>query len=203
MHQRLDFRSGAANSCAGGTRVLARYARNIALLLPLVGIAAWVAWRGAEEREDPAAVLVALKAAQGPVLPAAAAAGAASATEVAGYDRETLYEFIDGAADAYLARGFQRCVATTFAFTSPAGEVEVAAEVYRFTDAAGARGQLESERPGAAQPLAGIADAWTDGGVLVAARGPDYLKVTAFSPGADAAKALVAVAEAWSRGETQ
>ena len=165
------------------------WARNIALLLPLVAIVAWVTWRGGRTREDPAAVLAALKAAQGPVLPAAAAVGAASAAEIAGYDRETLYEFIDGAADGYLTRGFQRCVATTFAFATPAGEIEVAAEVYRFGDAAGA--------------LAGLPAAWSDGNVLVAARGPDYLKVTAFAPGAEAARALESVARAWSNGGSQ
>ena len=180
-----------------------RWSRSVALLLPLVAVLAWVAWRGTRLREDPAAVLVALKAAQGPALPAVTAAGASSATEVAGYDRETLYEFIDGAADAYLARGFQRCVATTFAFTTPGGELEVAAEVYRFADAAGALGQLEAERPRAAQPLAGEANAWTDGNVLVAARGPDYLKVTALAPGAEAARAVAAVAVAWSKGGIQ
>jgi len=183
--------------------VVRTWARNIALLLPLVAIVAWVTWRGGRTREDPAAVLAALKAAQGPVLPAAAAVGAASAAEIAGYDRETLYEFIDGAADGYLARGFQRCVATTFAFATPAGEIEVAAEVYRFGDAAGALGQLEAERPAAAGALAGLPAAWSDGNVLVAARGPDYLKVTAFAPGAEAARALESVARAWSNGGNQ
>ncbi len=179
-----------------------RWARNIALLLPLVAVVLWVSWRGSRVREDPAAVLHALRAAQGPVLPAATAVGARAAVEVAGYDRDTLYEFIDGAADAYLARGFQRCVATTFTFAAPAGEVEVAAEVYRFTDAAGARSQLAAERPGAARPLAGLADAWSDDNVLVSTRGVDYLKVTALAPGEAAARALEAVAAAWHRGGT-
>ena len=41
----------------------------------------------------------------------AASIGASSRVEVGTFDSETLYEYIDGAADGYLDRGFQRCAA--------------------------------------------------------------------------------------------
>lgn len=181
---------------------MARLAVHHAALLGLLGvIGVWVAHRGQVTRQDPAAVLTALRAAQGPTLPAAEAAGAAARDEVATYDAATLYEFINGAADAYLARGFARCAATVYSFSTPDGRpFEVAAEVYRFATAAGARAQLEAERPPAARPVPGAADAWLDAGVLLALGGADYLKLTAYDTGPAADEALQRLLAAWREG---
>lgn len=170
------------------------------LLLPLAAIAAWLVMRAGVTRDDPADVLAALHAAHGPALPGAEAVGAAGPAEFQSYDRETLYEYINGAAEAFIARGFERCAVTTYRFASATGEFEVAAEVYRFAAPAGALGQAESERPQGAAAVEGIADAWSDGAVLVAVRGRDLLKATALAHGSGAAAALEAIAAAWTGG---
>jgi len=174
---------------------------HLLLLALLGGVAWWVGQRAQALRQDPAAVLEALRAAQGPWLPAAAAAGAAGREELERYGPDTLYDFINGAADAYLARGFTHCVATTYAFAGEGGSpLEVSAEVYRFATPAGARAQLEAELPAAATPLGEAAEAWGDGGVVLALAGTDYLKLTAYAPGAAAELALRRLLAAWQKG---
>lgn len=170
---------------------------HLLLLLPLAGVAGWMGWRAQLVRDDPAHVLLALKAAVGPALPAEAKAGATRRTTPQSYDRETLYEFIDGAAEAYLANGFERCVATVFTFADGAGELEVAAEVYRFGTAEGARAQMASERPAGAVAVPGLAEAFADPSTLVAVRRRDYLKLTAMATGPAAEKAMGRVAAVW------
>jgi hypothetical protein len=168
------------------------------LLLPLVIVAVWLTQRGRAMREDPADVLRALRAAHGPTLPPAGAAGASARTETSAYGRETLYEYIDGAAESYLARGFERCLVATYTFAESAGTaLEITAEVYRFAAPGGAEGQMLAERPRSAVPTAGVADAFVDPSTLVAIRGRDYLKLTALASGAE--KALVGIAAAWAR----
>ena len=165
------------------------------LLLPLVLVAAWLVHRGRAVREDPAEVLKVLRSAHGPTLPDAAAAAASARSETSSYDRETLYEYIDGAAEAYLGRGFERCLVATYGFANPA--VEITAEVYRFTAPPGAREQMLSERPISAEAVPGLADAFADPSTLVAIHGRDYLKLTALAPGAE--RALATIAAAWAR----
>lgn len=166
------------------------------LALALAGAVGLVLERGRRTRDDPAAVLSALRRAQGPRLPAAGRAGAALLGEASRYDRERLYELIDGAAESYLARGFERCVAATFGV----GPVEVAAEAHRFGTEAGARAQLEAERPRRAVAVPGLS-AVSDGSVLVAVAGRDLLKLTALSAGPGAGEALAALAAAWEEGK--
>jgi hypothetical protein len=169
------------------------------LLVALAGAVGAVLLQGRRTREDHASVLRALRAAQGPVLPAAARAGAASATDPARYDRDRLYELVDGAAEAYLSRGFQACVASTYSF---AGAVEVVAEAHRFESQAGAEAQLAAERPRAAEAVPGIPAAVSDGQVLLAPAGRDLLKLTALTPGPTGRGALVALAAAWHQETT-
>lgn len=168
-------------------------------LLALLGVASlWVVQRAKVVRQDPGAVLDALRSAQGPSLPTAASAGARHRDEVESFDAETLYDFIDGAADAYLARGFSRCVAATYSFAAEGGpSFDVGMEVYRFATETGARAQLEAERPPRARPVAGVDDAWIDASVLVASAGVDYLKLTAFDSGPAVEAALHRLLAAW------
>ena len=168
------------------------------LLLPLAGVAVWLVERGRTVREDPAAVLAALRAAAGPALPEAGAAGATARSEPSTYNRDTLYEYIDGAAEAYLARGFERCVVATYTFATEG--LEVSAEVYRFAAAGGAREQMEAERPSNSKPLSGMPDAFADATTLVSAHGADYLKLTALGTGTASPKALATVAAGWLKG---
>jgi len=180
----------------GGLRV-----RHALLLLPLVIVAVWLTQKGRGLREDPADVLRALRAAHGPTLPPAGAAGASARTETSAYGRETLYEYIDGAAESYLARGFERCLVATYTFAGTSGTaLDITAEVYRFAAPGGAEQQMLAERPGAAVPAAAVAEAFVDPTTLVAIRGRDYLKLTALASGAE--KPLVGIAAAWA-GEQQ
>ena len=175
---------------------------HVALLIPLALAATWLAVRARGVREDPGEVLAALRSASGPSLPAASSAGAQVRSEVEEYDRESLYEFIDGAAEAYLARGFQCCVAATYEVAAPGSPaLEIAAEVYRFKDAAGAQALFDEERPSAAAAVPGIEGAVSDGTVLAAVAGRDYLKLTSLSGGDRVDAQLRYIAAAW-RGRT-
>ena len=89
-------------------------------------------------------------------------------------------------------------VATVFTFADGAGELEVAAEVYRFGTPAGANAQMTSERPAGAAAVPGLAEAFADPSTLVAVRRRDYLKLTAMATGAAAEAAMGRVAAAWS-----
>ncbi len=170
------------------------------LLVPLLVAAVWLVERGRASREQPGDVLRALRSAHGPSLPEARAAGAAERSEPSAYDRETLYQYIDGAAEAYLARGFERCSAATYTFTAAQGAaVEISAEVHRFAGADGAREQMLAERPTAATPVAGLADGFADATTLVAVHGRDYLKLVTLAEGVAAREPLAALADAWSR----
>ncbi len=169
------------------------------LLVTLAATVGAVLGQGRRTREGPGEVLRALRAARGPALPAPAGAGAASVTDPVRYDRERLYELVDGAAEAYLARGFQACVAATYAF---AGSIEVAAEVHRFENPAGALAQLGAERPRKAQAVPSLPAAVSDGQVLLATSGRDLLKLTALTPGSTAQGALAALAAAWHKETT-
>jgi len=172
-----------------------------AVLLALLGaVVALVLLPGRARRPEPADVLLALQAARGPVLPAPGRAGAASATPVARYGKETLADVIDGAAEAYLGRGFTAAAFATYTFgESGAAPVEVAAEAHRFQTEAGAAAQAEAERPPRARPVEGIPAALSDGSVLVARSGRELLKLTLLSPGANGGDALAAVAGAWKK----
>ncbi|HNX51754.1 MAG TPA: hypothetical protein PLS53_08225 [Thermoanaerobaculaceae bacterium] len=170
---------------------------HLLFLLPLVGVAVWLGWRAQRVREDPAHILLALRAVAGPTLPAELRAGATRRTPLQSYDKETLYEFIDGAAEAYLANGFERCTATVYAFADGAAELEVAAEAYRFGGTTGARTQMTSERPTDAAAVPGLIDTFADPSSLLAVHNRDFLKLTAMGSGPAAEAALRRVAAAW------
>ena len=167
------------------------------LLLPLVGVAAWVAHRSRVQRDDPAAVLAALKAAAGPSLPEAKAVGARERGEATRYNAETLYEVIDGAAEAFIANGFEAALFAPYTFD---GGLEVDGEAHRFKLPAGAQRQLQAERPSSAVPVPGMTDVFSDGTVLVAGRDRDLLKLTALAQSPAARDALVGIATAWKNG---
>lgn len=168
------------------------------LVVLLAGAVALVLAEGRGTREDPQAVLRALRLAQGPLLPAALRAGASATSDPARYPRERLHELIDGAAEAYLSRGVEAAVAATYGFAAGgATPLEVAAEVYRFGNESAAASQLEAERPRAASPVAGLPAAVSDGSVLLSVAGRDLLKLTSLQPSARGREALRALALAW------
>jgi hypothetical protein len=170
------------------------------LLALLAGVVVAVLAPGRVQRPEPADVLLALQAARGPALPPPGRAGAASATPVARYGKETLADVIDGAAEAYLERGFTAAAFATYTFDRPgAPPVEVAAEAHRFQTEAGAEAQALAERPTRASPVAGLPSASSDGSVLVARSGRELLKLTLLSPGAAGGEPLSALASAWKK----
>jgi hypothetical protein len=171
---------------------------HVLLLLPLVAIVIWVAARGRVNREDPADVLRHLKTAQAPTLPEPTAAGAAARSALESYDRESLFDYIDGAAEAFNKRGFERCTAATY---TAAGGLEVSAEVYRFAAPDGARAQIEADRPTTVRSPAPLPGALTDGQVLLLASGRDLLKLTSLGRGVDASGTLAAIAAAWQKDQ--
>ncbi|HPC84385.1 MAG TPA: hypothetical protein P5234_03570 [Thermoanaerobaculaceae bacterium] len=175
---------------------------HLLLVLPLVAVAVWVGSRGGRVRDDPAHVLAALRMAAGPMLPGEGAVGAASRTALESYDPQTLYEFIDGAAESYLGNGFERCVAVVYTFRAGGTEHEVAAEVYRFVADSGARAQLAAERPAEASEIEGLPGAVADATTLLAVKGRDYLKLTAMAAGPGVDATLRAIAAVWLAGET-
>jgi hypothetical protein len=165
------------------------------LVAILAAAVALVLAPGRRTRDDPGAVLEALRAAAGPLLPAPAAVGAEAASPAGRYGRDTLYELVDGAAEGYLGRGFERCLASVYTFP---GGVEVAAETHRFAAPEGARAQLAAEQPASARPVAGVA-AVGDDAVLLAVRGRDLLKLTSLTPDARGREALLRLATAWTK----
>lgn len=170
---------------------------HLVLLLVLAVLLGVVLMRGQSLREDRTAVLAALREARGPQLPGATRANASAATEPLVYGPDTLYELIDGAAEAYLARGFEECATVTYTFSGDDRESEVAAEVHRFRDEAGARAQLDAERPRGARPLAVPAGALSDGSVLVLVSGRDLLKLTRLDAPGEGEDPLARLAAAW------
>lgn len=171
---------------------------HLALLLILAAALAAILSRGRSVREDRTEVLRALRQAQGPSLPEPSSVGAVSRTEPARHDRDSLHELIDGAAEAYLGRGFERSLSSTYLFTgSPS--IEIAAEAYRFSGSEGALGQLAAERPASAGPVPGIPGAVSTGSVLLTVSGRDLLKLTSLVPDSTGRGALVTLARAWAK----
>ena len=168
------------------------------LLLPLVALGLWIAQRATRLRDDPAAVLLALRASHGPTLPTAKDAQATLRSEPETYDPKTLYDFIDGAADAYVARGFERCATANYTFAGASGTgFDVSAELHRFGNERGAREQMNAERPTQATPVPGLQNAFSDAFTLVATRERDYLKLTVLGSDSTAPETLVRLARAW------
>lgn len=177
-------------------------ALHFLLLLPLLALGGWIWQQGTRTSPDRGAVLAALRAGR-PLLPDAAAAASASRSDPARYDRESLYEAIDGAADGYLQRGFVSALMATYTYPAAGGPAgEISAELHRFETGAGARAQRDAERPSAAAPVAGQSDTVSDGTVLLAVHGRDYLKLTSLAPGPEGAARLEALARATFQEKT-
>lgn len=173
------------------------------LLLPLLGLAVWLGQRSAQEREDPAELLSALQVDAVPGLPSVEAAGAVARTPIETYDADGLYEFINGAADGYLAHGFELCEAAVYTMPLEGdATVEIQAELHRFATPQGAVARVAAERPGAAEEIAGMDAAVSDGFVLLATAGREMLKLTSLSFDHPAGPALEQLASAWLQTAT-
>jgi hypothetical protein len=122
---------------------------------------------------------------------------------VSRYDRESLYEAIDGAAEAYIAHGFVSALMATYTYPGTGGpSSEISAEFHRFEKETGARDQRDAEKPLSAAPVPGLTDALSDRSVLLAVRGRDYLKLTSLTQGPEAEGRLVSLARACLQEKT-
>jgi hypothetical protein len=102
---------------------------------------------------------------------------------------DNLWEFIDGAAETYLAFLFQEAVTAGYS----RGGAEVTVEVYRMADALHAYGIYMQEIAPAASFVATGAEGYVNGNVLNFWKGACYVKITAPAvdrPGADQLSAL-------------
>lgn len=62
------------------------------------------------------------------------------------YDTETIYSYIDGHAEVYVAYGFKRCVSRRYA--SPAGDAEIVVDLFEMASPADAFGVFSHDRAG-------------------------------------------------------
>ncbi len=90
------------------------------------------------------------------------------------YSPETLFEYIDGGADAYLSYDFQELVAATF--VNPK-KVEVTADLYRHRDAARAFGMYSQERRPGSNKMPGKLEGVASPDHLEFVAGDTYVKL--------------------------
>ncbi|MFB3854644.1 MAG: DUF6599 family protein [Vicinamibacterales bacterium] len=117
----------------------------------------------------------------GPAPASEVAALLPSGKSLAGWSRKVygpgnLWEFIDGAAETYLAYGFQE--AASAGYRSVSG-LEVTLDVFRMADAVNAFGIFRQEMNPTAKPVPVGTEGCTGTNVLNFWKGRDYVKVTA------------------------
>jgi hypothetical protein len=142
-----------------------------------------------------------------PAGPAAAQSGLAAYLPTAGalpgwarskppqtYTADTLWEFIDGAAETYVGFGFQEALSAGYAF----GGSDVGIEIYQMADSVGAFGIYTQERPPAAQAVSAGVEGYANSNVLIFWKGPRYVKLIAAGPDKPGLAAVTALARAIS-----
>jgi hypothetical protein len=102
------------------------------------------------------------------------------AVETAIYGPHNLFEYIDGAADNFLAYDFQELAVRVY---EDAARHQLTAEVYRHASALNAFGVYSSEKPLKGEYLAIGAQGYYEQGVLNFCSGPYYVKLSAFDLG--------------------
>ena len=105
-----------------------------------------------------------------------------------------LWEYIDGAAETYLAYSFQQLATTGYAHGPTA--IEATADIYKMADALNAFGIYTQERTPTCEAVPVGAEGCYAGAALTFWSGPYYVKLTAFKDHADARPALTALASA-------
>lgn len=108
------------------------------------------------------------------------------------YEGSALFDYINGGADAYYDRGFERLVAQTYS----SGDLEVQLEVYDMGSPAGA-GAIFEENSSGMDATADFGERSTrDEYQISFHRGRYYVSVLAFSSGDETADAMTTVARA-------
>ena len=129
------------------------------------------------------------------LLPATGAAANWSQTrEPRRYGPGNLWEYIDGAAETYLAYSFQELATTSYAHTPMA--VEATADIYKMADALNAFGICAQERTPTCEAVPVGVEGCYAGAALAFWSGPYYVKLTAFKDHVEVKPALMALAAA-------
>jgi hypothetical protein len=112
------------------------------------------------------------------------------------YGAADLWEFIDGAADTYLACGFQEVV--TSEYSNQALGAQVAIDIYRMNDSRSAFGVYSQEANPEYEFRAIGVEGYLGGTVLNFWSGPYYVKLTTFTERDDLKQEMTRLAEAVS-----
>lgn len=103
------------------------------------------------------------------------------------YTPQNLYEYIDGAADAFLQFDFEELETATY---SNAEKVEVVVDVYRHRDPTRAFGMYSQERPSSYTPLSVGTEGYAGADHFELVAGPYYVKLTQSKGGATHLRAV-------------
>jgi hypothetical protein len=126
--------------------------------------------------------------------PAGALAGWTRSKPPQTYSADTLWEFIDGAAETYVDFGFEDALSVGYAN----GGADVGIEIYRMADSLHAFGVYTQERPPAPQAVAVGAEAYANSNVLNFWKGSCYVKLIAPRPDQPGLAAMTTLARAIS-----
>lgn len=110
------------------------------------------------------------------------------------YDEESIYSYIDGHAEVYLAYGMERCLALRFA--GPEGEADIVLDVFELASPADAYGVFTYDRDGESVDIG--REALFRYGWLSFWRGPFFVSVTAEVESPAARAAVLAIGDAVS-----
>ena len=166
-----------------------------AAALPLAALLVWVFLRATAPAPGPRTAVPAPLAGG---LPSAAAVGAVRRSEIERFAGDGVYDYLDGGAEAYLARGLETVVVTRYEFAGPGGaRTEIEAAVMRFATPGGAAASAVELRPLRGRPVEGLEGAVAGPGELVMARGRRVLRLLATPPATDADPRLARIAAAW------
>ena len=109
--------------------------------------------------------------------------------KIALYDKDGLFDYIDGAAPIFIERHFRKLAASVMA--TPDGS-EFACDVYDMASTENAQSIFDKEKSATAKPLDGWPDAIAGPMSIVFHHGRYYAKLTAFDAKAEAALPAVA-----------
>jgi len=105
------------------------------------------------------------------------------------FERDNLFEYINGAADQYLLYGFRKVITADYAVGADSSSVNV--EIYCMESPTHAFGIYAAERSPAEQPVAIGVQGYLGANVLNFYKGPYYVKVTSFAFSKDLSASLV------------
>jgi hypothetical protein len=108
------------------------------------------------------------------------------------YTPESLFEYIDGAADAYLAYDFEELAVLSY---NGENKRSITVEIYRHSDLRNAFGIYTQERPQQGNFVPAGTEGYYDAGILNFFHGPYYVKVMGFRLESDDRAVLTAVAK--------